>query len=450
MKFFNLRQFNSKRLNSKRFNSKRLNVRPIGIKPIYLKKLKFFSLLIVMAAILLYEHDNSKNTEPVSSSYESNTEQGSLAVQNYGDSIAISSTENGTEENTINIEETRTKISIIMVGDVLLHTKVNDSCKKNGTYNYSSIFQNVKNDIASADIAIANQEVILGGSELGITGYPSFNGPHEMADSLADSGFDVICQGTNHALDAGKKGILNCLDYWESNYPDIEVLGIHDSQEDQNNISIYESKGYKIALLNYTYGTNGISLPYDMPYAVDTLDETKVISDIKKAKELADFVIVFPHWGTEYNHDIDSMQEKWTQIFLDNEIDLVIGTHPHVIEPVKMLTGKNNHKMLVYYSIGNFVNWTSQSGSGVADRMLGGMAQITLTTDSNDELQIDSYGVKALISHVSSKYGKLSVYPLSDYTDSLALENEIINQDSNFSIDYETNLCDTIWGDLWK
>ena len=113
--------------------------------------------------------------------------------------------------------------------------------------------------------------MIIGGEDLRVTGYPSFNAPFEVADALADAGFDVICHATNHALDRGAKGIVNCLGNWEDDHPEIEVVGIHTSKEDSDKICIYEKDGYKIAVLNYTYGTNGIPLPKDMPYAVDLL-----------------------------------------------------------------------------------------------------------------------------------------------------------------------------------
>ena len=151
---------------------------------------------------------------------------------------------------------------------------------EDGTYNYDHFFGHTKDIIESADLAIANQEVILGGKELGLTGYPAFNGAFEVGDALVDAGFDVVLHATNHALDKGEKGINNCLEYWESNHPEVEVLGIHNSTIDQNNNIYYYNKGdLTIAILNYTYGTNGIPLPHS--YSVDLLDENKVVADLK-------------------------------------------------------------------------------------------------------------------------------------------------------------------------
>ena len=128
------------------------------------------------------------------------------------------------------------------------------SLSEGGNYDFSAVFAQMKEEIQAADLALVNQEVILGGAQLGVSGYPAFNAPYELGDALADTGFDVILHATNHALDKGKKGILNCLSFWQENYPDIAVLGIHDSQEAQQEIYVYEQQGIRIAILNYTYG----------------------------------------------------------------------------------------------------------------------------------------------------------------------------------------------------
>lgn len=360
------------------------------------------------------------------------------------------------EIETVEIEETSppepAEISLIMVGDILLHTRVEEcAVQEDGTYNYDAIFESMKAEIETADLALVNQEVIIGGKDIGVSGYPCFNAPFEMGDALVDAGFDVVCHATNHALDKGKKGLLNCVQFWKENYPDIAVLGINETAQEQEEIYVYEQDGIRIAILNYTYGTNGIALPQDMPFAVNMLDEAKVISDIQKAEVIADFTIVCPHWGTEYVLKQTKEQERWAKIFLENGVDLVLGTHPHVIEPIEMLMDEETgNKMLVYYSIGNFVNWTSESGKGKANRMVGGMAEVTVGLDENGEVVIQDYGVTALVTHLS--YGVNGVYTmkLSDYTQELSLESEMIHQDAAFSKEYCVNLCNEVWGDLWN
>lgn len=368
-------------------------------------------------------------------------------IDNTEKSDSVSNTDMDTENN-----HDAPEISIIMVGDILLHTPVAKSgVQEDGSYNFDAIFENVKEEITAADLAIVNQEVILGGEELGITGYPSFNAPYELGDALAGAGFDVVLHATNHTLDKGSKGVNNCLDFWKNNYPDIAVLGINESEEEQeNNIYIYEQNGISVAILNYTYGTNGIPMPSDMPYAVNLLDEEKVTEDIKKAEELADFTIVCPHWGTEYRLTSSAEQERWTDIFLENGADLVIGTHPHVIEPIEWVSDDNGNEMLVYYSLGNFVNWTSSSGEGIANRMVGGMAEVTICKNENGEVYISDYGVEPLVCHLSEGSNGVMTYLLSDYSQQLATENMIVMQDSEFSLEYCENLCGEVWGELFR
>lgn len=350
------------------------------------------------------------------------------------------------------VEEPEPEVSLVMVGDILLHDAIeNKFAAEDGTYNFAPLFANVKEEISQADVALVNQEVIIGGSDLGITGYPNFNAPYEVADYLVDTGFDVVLHATNHALDRGAKGINNCLDNWAQKYPSEVILGIHNSQESQDDIYVYEKDGMKIAILNYTYGTNGISLPSSMPYAVDLLEEDRVVNDIARAKEMSDFVVVCPHWGTEYNLGTDRMQEKWTNIFLENGVDLVIGTHPHVIEPVEMLENpETGHKMLVYYSLGNFCSWTSSDGEGVANRSIGGMAEVTLQRDDSGNVVISDYGIQPIICHLSHAENGVAVYNIQDYTEEMANGSIIKEKDSSFSLQYATDLCDEVWGDLWR
>ena len=356
---------------------------------------------------------------------------------------------NDVSDNDISLDEQEdiAELTLLMVGDILLHTPVEKAAlQEDGSYNFDAVFANLEEDIQAADLAIVNQEVIIGGEELGISGYPAFNAPYAVGDALVDAGFDVVCHGTNHALDKGKKGLLNCLAFWEENYPDMAVLGISGSQEEQDNIYIYEQDGIRVAVLNYTYGTNGIPLPEGMPYAVDMLEKEPVLADIRRAEEMADFTVVCPHWGTEYRLEPDSSQQKWTEIFLENGVDLVLGTHPHVIEPVEWVTDEETgHEMLVYYSLGNFVNWTSGTGEGVANRMVGGMAHVTISREE-EQVVISDYGVEPVVCHLEEGVNGVTVYKLSEYTVELAERNCIRQQDGTFSREYCEELCKKVWG----
>ena len=371
-------------------------------------------LLFGCAKTEMVSEDNTVTNENIAST------TGTIAIET---EAIETETQDAIQPSSDQPPEATPEYKIIMVGDVLLHTPVEESClQPDGSYDYDSLFSNTKEEIAAADLALVNQEVIIGGADLGISGYPCFNADYSLCDSLVGAGFDVICHATNHAMDKGRAGLVNCAEYWRDEYPQITVLGIHDTADTSTSCgadpSIIELGDMRIAVLNYTYGTNGISLPADMPYAVDLLNEEQVAADIQRAEELA---------------------------------DLILGTHPHVIEPIEWVTDEaSEHEMLVYYSLGNFVNWTSGTGEGVANRMVGGMAEVTITKNDHGEVEIADYGVKPMISHVASGPEGVTTYFLEDYPEELAEENEIVSQDPEFSREYCVNLCDSVWGDLWK
>ena len=341
------------------------------------------------------------------------------------------------------------ELDLVMAGDVLLHTRLAYwSENGKGGYDFNPIFKLIKPIIKKADLAIVNQETILGGKELGVSGYPTFNGPYELGDAIANAGFDVVLQSNNHSLDRGKQGIYNCLNFWKK-YPKIKTVGINTSEAQKKKLCIYKKNGIKVAILNYTYGTNGIPLPKDMPYAVNYLVKDEVINDIKRAEKEADFTIVCPHWGTEYFRGISDYQKIWSKIFVENGVDLVLGAHPHVIEPIKYVTDKKTgHKMLVYYSLGNFVNSTMSDGR-VGDRYVGGLAKVKLKRGPDNKVRIAKYGVKATVMHNGGTRFGSSVYPLTQYTEELAKKNVMKTQDNMFSLNFCKKVCNEVWGKLW-
>ena len=242
-------------------------------------------------------------------------------------------------------------VSMIAVGDnlydwYLLEDGYN---REDGTFDFSHNYDYIKKYVQMADFAVVNQETPIGGDEgyVGDSweekyfgnrqmwgsyhGYASFNTPDEVGHELVKAGFNIITMATNHSSDHGYKAIQKSIEFWRTNYPDVTLLGIHDSVEDQNKISVVEKYGIRIALLNYTYGLNKKSATEEAAYSVDILKEDRVRSDIARAKEMADFVVVFPHWGEEYAMDeLNSTQKKYTKIFLECGVDAVVGAHPHI------------------------------------------------------------------------------------------------------------------------
>ncbi len=401
----------------------------------------FLVICVVIAAITLKKGNSFSSSAPSESTREDTKP---IQVDISEEEPAEDFTEEPAKEEIEGpVAEEPEEVSILMVGDILLHDPVEASaCDENGQYDFDFIFDDTREYIKAADIAIVNQEVIIGGEKLGVSGYPAFNAPYEVADALVDAGFDVCCHATNHALDKGAKGVKNTLSNWKSKYPDITIAGINESAEEQDSIREVSVSGINIAILNYTYGTNGIPMPGDMPYAVDMLNEAEVVEDLKKAEKTADFTIVCPHWGTEYNPGISEERKKWARIFTENGADLIIGTHPHVIEPIEMIDD-----IPVYYSLGNFVNWTSGTGDGVSARMVGGMAEVNIIKDENDRVTVKDHGVRAIVCHVEPGYQGITVLPLSEYSADMAVKNAIISQDPAFSYDKCVSICNDVWGE---
>ena len=345
--------------------------------------------------------------------------------------------------------EEGSSVKLLAVGDNLIHIQVINSGKKaDGSYNYDHLYSNLKDIISAADIAVINQETILGGKAFPYSGYPRFNSPHEIGTALVNAGFDVILQATNHTMDMGLEGVKSNMAFWRQNYPDIKVLGINESREEYEQIPIIEKNGIKLAMLNYTYSLNGQALPKDMPYLVNMLDKKKMAEDIKKAEELADFTIVFPHWGVEYSYEASKSQKELTSFFYDLGVDLVIGTHPHVLQPVEWVEQRDDHKMLVYYSLGNFISYQRE-----APRMLGAIAEVTITKDEGGTY-ISSAGITPIITHYENRKAdyNYALYKLEDYNEQLAGVHGVSKLATQGPLTYKNtlDLAKQILGDWYK
>lgn len=331
-------------------------------------------------------------------------------------------------------------VSLVAVGDNLIHNSVLKSGRINdSTYNFDRLFDVMRDDFQEADIAIINQETILGGDFRPYDGYPNFNSPNELGDAIVKSGFDVVLQASNHTLDVGTQGVLNCIEYWKKQ-DDITYLGINDSQEERETIRVIERNGIRIALLNYTYGLNGRILPKDKPYLVNLIDTTMIKSDLEKAEILADYTIVFPHWGVEYVYKPNKEQTSLAKMMVRYGADLIIGTHPHVLQPIEWIETSNGNKALCYYSLGNYT-----SGQKATPRVLGGMAKIELKR-INDSVFINNAGVVPLITHYEWVNGTSlhQTYKLSEYTERLEKRHSLNYYDSTFSVKTLKDLSEQI------
>jgi len=255
--------------------------------------------------------------------------------------------------------------TLVAVGDVMMHTPqlpgAYDEAK--GAYDFSGFFVPVKSVIESADWAVANLETPIGGDERGFKGYPLFNAPVALADALKGAGFDVLSVANNHALDQGFRGLAHTLETLRSR--ELVPIGAYDSEEAARSVALLEKNGIVQAFLSYTYGTNGIPVPTDKPYAVNIIEDGRIRDDIAKARKAgADVVSVSLHFGNEYQREPSEEQKRLARLCVDAGADVVIGHHPHVVQPYEWREVEREdgakRRGLIMYSLGNFIS--NQSG----------------------------------------------------------------------------------------
>ena len=328
-------------------------------------------------------------------------------------------------------------IHLMALGDNLMHMGVVYSGKKSdGSLNYDFLFDGISEFLEQADIKIINQETPLAGNQRGFSGYPNFNSPTEVGDAIADAGFNVVLQASNHSADQGIDGMDDCVTFWRS-HPEVLLTGIHEPA-DSPEIPMLTIKDKTFAILNYTYGPNYGSAPDSLSSRMNILcavnEQTKaidyttlnpqVIEDIKSAEKVADMVIVCPHWGTEYETTPSSYQKNFALQMTEAGADVIIGTHPHVVQPVELIEAANGNTALCYYSLGNYVS-TQKKGKS----MLEAMAWITFhVTENGISLAMEDTGVIPLVCHYTSGPVRIKdVYLLENYSEELAANHGIIS-----------------------
>ncbi len=282
-----------------------------------------------------------------------------------------------------------TEVSFLVFGDNLIHEPIYRYGLNNDP-SFGFLFENVRDLIDKSDVAVIQQETPFTDNPSRYSEYPRFATPSGVGKAIAQAGFDVATCASNHALDLGKEGVDITKQLFDSH--GVKCLGIQVSGETEYHpYEIIVRNGARFAMLNYTYGTNGIKIPEENPYMVHLLkDEEQVREDIAGAKRVSDFVIVFVHWGTEYSRETDGFQQKWTQVFLESGVDVAVGTHPHVLQPYEVRKGMDGHEMLVYYSIGNFISAQPEKSC-----VKGGMAYFTVSL-TPDGYRVSDYGLQPL------------------------------------------------------
>lgn len=317
-----------------------------------------------------------------------------------------------------------TTASVIAVGDNLYHDNIIWSGQDDsGEWNYDHLYTNVLDEIQSADIAMVDQETVFTTDHDTVSGYPTFATPTEAGDALIKAGFNVIESATNHIDDYGYDYLEQTLNFWETNYPEIPVLGIHSTQEDANTVKTLEVNGITIAFLDYTYGTNNSGGGEGREYMIDIFDKEKVSSMIAQAREISDCVIFVAHWGKEGEPMPTEYEKEWAVFLMQQGVDVVIGGHPHTLQPYGRISDDEGHSMLIFYSLGNFVS-TQESLTG----LLGGMAGFTIqksTLKGESTIEILDAEVKPLVMHYNNETGEYGPYMLEDYTEELASQHSV-------------------------
>lgn len=382
-------------------------------------------LIIIFLIIFLNAFINHKKTlkTPIDTSEITNNNeepQNSTEVSTSDNSTIT--TENTTSETKTTPEVTKKSITINMAltGDIMCHNTIYSDAfnKQSNTYDFSYLFDDIKYNIQTADIAIGNLETTFAGSSKGYSSYPTFNTPENLAYTLKKVGFDVLSTANNHCYDKGYSGIESTIDYLDD--ADISHTGTFKSEEEQSKILIKNVKGIKIAFLSFTYGTNGIPVPSDKGYSVNLIDKDLIKKQLDLAKaQNPNMICVSMHWGIEYQTTPNSEQKDLADFLFKNGTDIIIGNHPHVLQNFEKkeitLDDGTTKDGLVIYSLGNFL--ADQNKKYTRDSAI---MNVNITKDENDKIKINTvkYIPTYIYKDTSKSTQKFKIINISNAIDS--------------------------------
>lgn len=342
-----------------------------------------------------------------------------------------SNTNKISNKNSNESSDGNSSLTLVMVGDNLIHDKIYKEFKTKNGYDFSPMLTYMKEIIPLYDLAYYNQETILGGSELGLSGYPAFNSPYEVGDNMINIGFNLVSLATNHTLDRGKAAIKNSINYWYSK-SDVLTSGSYLSMDKRNAVDIRTKNNISYAMLNYTYGTNGIAIPNGENYLVNVWSVTgsnpktdtkyqqykqQVKKDIVALRDKTDVLIVAMHWGIEYKFTPNAYQKDMANYLASLGVDIIIGTHPHVVQPIEWI---NN--TLVIYSLGNFI---SAHEIVNMDNRVGLMSSLTINKNAEGKISIDNLSNELLYMYYTNDYHDFKVIPFSKLDNNLLKDYQI-------------------------
>lgn len=400
---------------------------------------KILAILIIIFLLIfinsLINHNKTNNNQTNLSEVSDNNEQ-SNSTQTAITDNSTNNTQNVNSDTTTTTEPTKksTTINMALTGDIMCHNTIyNDAFnKQSNTYDFSYIFDDIKYNIQTADIAIGNLETTFAGSSKGYSSYPTFNTPESLAYTLKKVGFDVLSTANNHCYDKGYSGIESTINYLDD--ADISHTGTFKSEEEQNKILVKNVKGIQIAFLSFTYGTNGITVPSDKSYSVNLIDKDLIKKQLDLAKKQnPDMICVSMHWGIEYQTTPNSEQKDLADFLFKNGADIIIGNHPHVLQNFEKreitLDDGTSKDGLVIYSLGNLL--ADQNKKYTRDSAI---MNVSVTKDENGKIKINTV-----------KYTPIYIYKdTSKSTQKFKIIN-IQNAIDSFEAGYSPNLSKTTY-----
>ncbi len=340
------------------------------------------------------------------------------------------------------VEEPKS-FTFVGVGDNLYHGALYYRQRMAGNgYNFDTYYDGTRSYTENADLAYINFETLCNGDEnYELSSYPLFNGPKEVVDAVYNAGFDWWSISSNHSMDTGASGLLEQLNTIHTKYPDIITTGSHTSQEDKDTPIVKEINGIRVGFLGYTYGLNGFSVPEDKPWLIDLIDKEQIKKDMEALSAVSDIQMVAMHWGNEYSTSVSDEQKDLVEYMNELGVEVIIGTHPHVIEPAEIYHG-SSQDTLVYYSLGNYT-----SAQDEAPRMVGGMATFTVNYDPNTK--VTSFTDTKFIPTVTwfdGGFNDWKTYTIMDYNNDLYATHRHVN-DFDLSKEWVINFVKSVWDD---
>lgn len=373
--------------------------------------------------------DTPVDTQPTVSETEEagHTKRDSLTVLGYAFSETVS-TQSSKPLEKLPVQT----VTFVACGDNLIHSTVFADAKTlaEGTgreYNFLPMYENVADVIQNADLAFINQETPFGGTSRPYSGYPLFNTPDQMGEDLVSLGFDIIGLANNHMLDSTAKGYERTIDFWNEK-ENVVGIGGYKNKEDFENIRVIEKNGISIALLAYTYGTNGLVLPKGSELVVPLAEDEVIDRQTKAARKMADCVIVSIHWGVEDAFTPNATQKRQAQLMADNGVDVIIGHHPHVLQPITLLERADGGKTLCMYSLGNFL-----SGMMYSRNMVGGLFGFTICK-TQVGVMIEDVSFIPTVCQYNNRIRGFKIYRFSEYTEDLQKVHGAHKFDSGMSL----------------